>query len=351
MAGATSGPYFDLAEPVIGQRFPARSTPLINRIRSMRRCPSSGREEASSRSFVLLRSVLLMTLLSIFPSCSMGQSGTDTAGSLDPALQTKLEERINGFRGDVGVYVRHLDSGRTAEIMADSLFPTASMITVPLLVGLHDHVERGLLDLGARLTYDDSLFYGSENDDDIVNKMRPGATVTLSKLAFYMISISDNTASLWIQGLVTGADVNRWLSEHGFEKTRVNSRVEGREEDRGRFGWGQTTPREMAELVVMIREGRAVSPTASESMYRTLTNIYWDDEALSAFPPTVQAASKQGAVSASRSEVLLVNAEGGDYVLCVITKNQEDRSWEDTNEGYVLLRDISAIVWEHFRSE
>jgi beta-lactamase class A len=86
-------------------------------------------------------------------------------------------------------------------------------------------------------------------------------------------------------------------------------------------------------------------------MYRTLTNIYYDDEALSALPPTVQAASKQGAVSASRSEVLLVNAPSGDYVLCVITKDQEDRSWREDNEGYVLLRDISRIVFRHFEAD
>jgi len=266
----------------------------------------------------------------------------------DPGLRGKLDARIEGFRGDVGVYVRHLETGASAEIMADSLFPTASMIKVPLLITLYDHVERGLLNLDTRVAYHDSLFYGSDTDDDIVNKMRPGATVTLSKLAFYMIAISDNTASLWIQGLVTGAEVNRWLEDHGFEGTRVNSRVAGREEDRRIYGWGQTTPREMAELVVMIRQGRAVSEVASADMYRTLTNIYWDDEALSSFPGTVQAASKQGAVSASRSEVLLVNAPSGDYVLCVITKNQEDRSWDHTNEGYALLRDVSRIVWEHF---
>ena len=98
----------------------------------------------------------------------------------------------------------------------------------------------------------------------------------------------------------------------------------------------------------MVREGKAVSPEASEAMYRTLTNIYWEDEALSSIPATVQVASKQGAVSASRSEVLLVNAPTGDYVLCVITNDQEDRSWDADNEGFVLLRDLSRIVYDHF---
>jgi beta-lactamase class A len=291
---------------------------------------------------------LLFLLLLLFSALLLGPRASEAQEAPDPVLQSRIQERVQGFRGEVGVYVRHLETGAFAGLQADSLFPAASMVKLPLLVSLYDHVERGVLDLDARLPYHDSLFYGAKDDGDMVNTMRPGETVTLSKLAFFMISISDNTASLWIQGLVTGADVNRWLGEHGFRDTRVNSRVEGRRGDWERYGWGQTTPREMAELLVMVREGRAVSTEASEAMYRTLTTIYWDDEALSSIPATVQVASKQGAVSASRSEVLLVNAPAGDYVLCVITKDQEDRSWEPDNEGYVLLRDISRIVYEHF---
>jgi beta-lactamase class A len=65
----------------------------------------------------------------------------------------------------------------------------------------------------------------------------------------------------------------------------------------------------------------------------------------------VQAASKQGAVDQSRSEVVLVNAPSGDYVFCVITKNQEDQSQHAENEGYVLLRRVSALLWKYFEPE
>jgi beta-lactamase class A len=65
----------------------------------------------------------------------------------------------------------------------------------------------------------------------------------------------------------------------------------------------------------------------------------------------VQAASKQGAVDQSRSEVVLVNAPSGDYVFCLITKNQQDESWTYDNEGYVLLRRVSALLWRHFEPD
>jgi beta-lactamase class A len=103
----------------------------------------------------------------------------------------------------------------------------------------------------------------------------------------------------------------------------------------------------MAELMVRIREAKAVSPDASEEMYRVLTKPYWDREAISQIPPGVQVASKNGAVDASRSEAVLVNAPSGDYVICVMTKNQRDQRWEPDNEGYVLIRNVSRTLWQH----
>jgi beta-lactamase class A len=81
---------------------------------------------------------------------------------------------------------------------------------------------------------------------------------------------------------------------------------------------------------------------------RLMSKSLWDKEALSALPPHIAAASKQGAVSHSRSEVVLVHSPTGPYVFCVITKNQEDRSWNVDNAGYVLLRNVSGALWKHY---
>jgi hypothetical protein len=188
--------------------------------------------------------------------------------------------------------------------------------------------------------------------DDLVAKLTPGSKVEPNKLLFLMESLSDNTASVWCEDLAGGgATINAWMEAHGYRITRVNSRVAGRESDYKQYGWGQTTPREMAEMLVAIRERRAVSPAADEHLDRMLGRAYWDGEALSSVPSDVHVISKQGAVNASRSEVLLVSAPHGSYVLCVITKNQVDQSWDDSNAGFRLLRAASAIVWQHMEPE
>ena len=299
--------------------------------------------------FLFLRFSLLLFILSLQISGYTQIPGEDSDKNIDQDLTDQLDKLVNNFQGDVGIYVRHLSTGRTVSIRANEIYPTASMIKVPILVTLFNKIAEGELGYLEKLTYADSMLYEGE---DILGSFKTGEEILLSKLVLLMITMSDNTASLWCQKLAgTGVEINKFLIENGFEKTRMNSRTPGRKKDWEKYGWGQTSPREMAELLVMIREGKIVNPAASEEMYRVLCNIYWNSEALSQIPPSVQAASKQGAVNQSRSEVVLVNAPSGDYVFSIITNNQKDESWTYDNEGFVLIRSVSKYLWNYFEPE
>lgn len=281
--------------------------------------------------------------------------GTGLAPSPRPTgqkLQTDIQTLVNSFHGQVGVYVRHLKSGVTVAIDADTLFPTASMVKIPIMIRIYDRIEKGELTLDSTLIFHrDSINYPWKSDDAVA-RFAEGEDISIGKLLAHSITFSDNYASIWLQQLAgTGTAINAWLAKNGWENTRVNSRTKGRQADWERYGWGQSTPREMAKFLVEMNRGRLVSPRASEDMYRYLTRIYWDGTALSQIPPFVQAASKQGAVDEARSEVVLVNAPHGDYVFCVMTNNQADQSWGSDNEGFVLLRKISGLLWKTFEPE
>jgi beta-lactamase class A len=288
------------------------------------------------------RVVLPLFLISLIAADGQAQAREHR----DRKLEAKLAGLAAEVDGDVGIYVHNLRTGVTAEVNADTVFPTASMIKVPILVTLFDQIGKGTVDIHQRMTYTDSLYYPGT---DILGSFKDSATIEVSQLVMLMLTMSDNTASLWLQSLAGGGEViNQWLAQHGFEHTRMNSRTPGRRGDWERYGWGQTTPREMARLVTMIREGKAVSEAASEEMYRGLTRSYWNGQALAELPPWVQAASKQGAVDQSRSEVVMVNGPSGDYVFCAITKNLSDTTWAPGNQGWVFLRKVSALLWKTF---
>lgn len=279
-------------------------------------------------------------------ACFIGLNSFAQTEIIDAKLNKMISELAKNFNSDVGIYVKSLKTGKIAAYNADTIFPTASMIKVPITCGIFDKIEKGELDYNAQLIYKDSLLYAGE---DILGSFKDGEKIWLAKVLMLMITTSDNTASLWCQSMAgTGTAINQLMEQYGFQYTRVNSRTPERQVNQRKYGWGQTTPREMATLLTLIREGKMISPAASERIYRNLIRIYFDNHALSEIPPYVQVASKSGAVDASRSEVVLVNAPHGDYVFCIITKNQQDTSWKYDNEGWVLIRNLSRMLWNYF---
>lgn len=263
----------------------------------------------------------------------------------DKKLTAKLQELVKTFNGEAGIYVQNLKTGKTAAINADTLFPTASMIKVSIQCGLMDKIEKGQLHYNQKLAYRDSLLYKGE---DILGSFKDKDTIELSKVAMLMITMSDNTASLWLQKLVGTDYINHWLDSAGFKVMRDNSHATGRDAMHEKYGWGVTTPFEMCRLFSLIDSGKAVSPAASERMVRNMGRIYWDDKALSQIPPYIHTISKQGALTEAKSETVLVNAPHGDYVFCVTTNHNKDQRWTPDNEAVLFIQKVSALLWHYF---
>ncbi|HKC34852.1 MAG TPA: serine hydrolase [Chitinophagaceae bacterium] len=269
------------------------------------------------------------------------------AQKTDKKLQAKLQESIIGFNGDIGVYVKNLRTGKTVSINADTVFPTASIVKVSILLGIMDKIRTGELSYDSSLVYKDSLLY---EGSDILGSFKSGEKIALKKLIMLMLTTSDNTASLWLQSLAgKGTRINEILDSIGLISTRVNSRTPGRENNRTQYGWGQTTPKEMGTIFEKIYRNEIFSPAECERMMRCLGRNYWDEnEAISQIPPTIEVFSKNGCVNASRSEVLLVNGPNNPYIFCIFTKNNKDQQWTHENEAWTMARKISLLLWNYF---
>ena len=265
----------------------------------------------------------------------------------DKKLTRQIQQLVSGFKGEVGVYVKDLRSGKTVTINADSIFPTASIVKVPILLGIMDRLHREELKYDSAFTYKDSLLYAGE---DILGSFKSNETIALKKIIMLMMTTSDNTASLWLQSIAgTGTRINQLLDGFGFKNTRVNSRTPGREGNRTQYGWGQTTPREMGELLERAYKHQLFSTETDDRMLRCLGRNFWDeDEAISRFPPTIEVFSKNGCVNASRSEAMIVNAPHRPFVFCVFTKNNTDQRWSRENEAWTLARNLADLLWKHF---
>ena len=286
--------------------------------------------------------VLLKCILGVFMVVQVNAQSKKL--KVDTKLNQKIKNAVKGFEGQIGIYVENLKTGKFAAYNPDTLFPTASMVKVPIMVGVFDKIQKGELKYNQVMVYKDSLKY----DDGIVSSFKDSTKITLSELVFLMESVSDNTASLWLQGMVGGKQINANMESLGLSHVRVNSRTPGRELFRKTYGWGTCTPFEMALLIKKIRQGNVISKAASDRMIRTLSYQFWDEEGLSQLPENVKFSCKTGAVDRSRSETAVVYAPHGDYVYCIVSKNQKDTTYESNNAGFEMIRKVSKIIWEHY---
>ena len=265
---------------------------------------------------------------------------------INKSLQKKIEKLVEGFNGEVGVYIKDLKTNKIVSINADTIFPTASMVKIQILIGVMDKINKGELQYHQNLIYKDSLLYAGV---DLLGSFKNNEQIELSKVMMLMLTMSDNTASLWLQSLAGGGKrINEILDSLGFKSTRVNSRTTGREANRMQFGWGQTTPLEMVTLFEKIYKKEIISDSISQKMLRLMGRDYWDEEAISQIPSYIFVAAKNGAVDESRSETLLVMAPKNPYIFSICTKNNKDKSWSETNEAWMLAKNLSKLLWNYF---
>ncbi len=280
--------------------------------------------------------------LFVFLLVSIGTNAQKT----DSRLQNEITNLIKDFKGDVGVYVYDMSKNKIAAVNADTIFPTASMVKIPIFIGLMHKIYNGELTYHQDMLFTDSVRYSE--GQEILSSFKDSQIITLNDLVMLMMSMSDNGASLWLQGLAgSGLQINQHMDSLGMKSTRVNSRTPGRKENYNQYGWGQTTPKEMATLMKMIAENKIINAQISDRMLRMMSRQFWDEDAISEIPPYIFVAAKSGAVDQSRDEVLYVNGPH-PYIFCICTKNNIDTSWEHNNEAWVLTRKLSALLWKYF---
>ena len=94
----------------------------------------------------------------------------------DKKLEQEITEAIKGFNGKVGIYCINLKNNKTVSINADTIFPTASMVKIPILIGIMNKINKGELDYHQELLYRDSLLYPGV---DILGSFRDTSKIEL----------------------------------------------------------------------------------------------------------------------------------------------------------------------------
>ena len=301
----------------------------------------------------------------------MAVDDPDTHMTLDDVLKGPAD----GFKGVLGVSVKHLGTGESANLNGDTLFPTASVFKVPVLVEFYRQAERGALspDQQVVLTERDKV-----PGSGVLKELSAGLSVSLRDLLSLMMMVSDNTVTDLIVGRVGFDGVNATLDELGLHMTRVvrycreilfdlvgvndlplekmtiglfrevsEARDYGGSWSLGVEDNDVTTPNEMTRLLELIVKGEAASRNSCDEILDIMGKCQTGQYRVPKYLPVKKLVlqRKTGSLPGIRNDVAVVTvkASGDQYVISCFTMGAED-----VYEAEEAIAQVSRAVYEYF---
>ena len=195
-------------------------------------------------------------------------------------LQSAIVRTTRSVNATWGVFVKALDSGEEIAVDADRQMETMSTIKIPLMVEALEQIKAGKFKLTDKYTF---AAADSQPGTGTIQRLDPGAVMTVKDLITMMIIVSDNTATEVLYRMVGGPEaVNRRMDALGLKNTRAMNvpsrwfpslRSAPTTEQfyrEGKYPFGLTTPREMGQLLEMMERGALVDRNASDLMLRIM---------------------------------------------------------------------------------
>src|SRR5487761_114344 len=205
----------------------------------------------------LLRAVIIAALLiPSFPRIAHAQQKTSPA-PLAEDLSAKLSADLNRMAADydgvMGIFVKDLTIGQTFAVNADTIFPQASSIKIPLLIELMRQAQAGKINLRDRVDIHRAALVGGRGVLQFFSD--GGSSISIHDLAVLMVVLSDNSATNLLIDRVGMSNVNSMLAGLGLHNPRLARKmidIAAEQSDRE----NRSTPREMATLVEQLNAGK-----------------------------------------------------------------------------------------------
>lgn len=253
--------------------------------------------------------------------------------------KTKLEELFKRYpKLKPAVFVYEYSTGKSIEINSDEVYPSASIIKVPIVFELMRVIEESKnsndpVYLTDKRTF--SEFFRTSGSGNL-QRTQSNVKYSLNYLANTMIADSDNSATNMILYEIGGKDgLNRALRNIGLEHTSMGNWLPDLE------GTNKTTAREVSEVLYNIDNPNYISLKYKGVLQEYLgntKNIHLIKEKL---PSDVLVLHKTGNIGSMLGDSGIVYTDKGKkYIVTIMVK----RPHNDTR-AKSLIQDASLIIY------
>lgn len=251
-----------------------------------------------------------------------------------PVLQSKLQHLMLQYKTiDPAIFVWDYDSGKYVDIKGSELYPTASIIKIPILIDLFKSIEANQLTLYDEMTL--TSFYQSEGSGDFQHKA-VGTKFTIDELARAMITKSDNTATNMIISAVGSMnDVNNEIRNWGLKHTLLNNWLPDI------AGTNYTTARDLATMLYNLDNPGFLNINSREYIIDYMSHVENNRLIQAGLDKKALFVHKTGDIGKMLGDAGIVFAPNGKKYICVILANRPYNS----PLGKDFIQKASALIY------
>jgi beta-lactamase class A len=265
-----------------------------------------------------------------------------TAADLVP-LADHLDAIAARFSGRIGYAFHNLRTSARLTSNADTEFPTASAVKLPVLTALHAHANRTGLDWDRPVPVNRvEVARGS----GILQYLSRDLQMSYRDLAWLMICLSDNTATNLViesMGREHAAELIADLIDPAIRLRGVASAGF----DTAYPSMGYATPNALGRYLDLLVAGQL--PGASETIavagqqvYQSMLPRFLPQSPTAAVPLTI--AHKTGALPGVRTDIGIVSSATTTVTVAVLTADSADRAYDTIHEGELCIGALTYAV-------
>lgn len=257
-------------------------------------------------------------------------------------MTREVEEAARKHPSRVAVYLKDLRGGREWSHHADDLFPSASLIKVPIMAAVFAKVAEGEISLDTKLSLKRRMRMGGSGT---IKWKRDGTRFTVRQLLEKLIIESDNTAMRILIEEVGMAFLQKQFPRMGLLYTEIYPEGLSLKDGRVKFE-NYTTAREMGVLLEKIYRGEMVNTLSSEIMLDIMKRRRVRSRLAKGLPVGWEIAHKTGLLRGACHDAAILFSPEGEYVLVVLTGQ---------NSSYPAAKNfiskVGKITYKHYNRE
>lgn len=258
-------------------------------------------------------------------------------------LEKRIKNKIIAFKGEVGIVIKDLSSARVILYEQNKLFPSASLVKIPIMASCFYAVGNRKINLEEKISLKTTH---KAPGSGLLKNMPVGREFTMRELIELMIAQSDNTAANMLIERLGYDYINDSFKKLGLLNTNLSRRMmDFRNRKEGVENY--TTASDISYILEKIYRKELLNKDISRKCLELLKDQKIRDRIPAMLPANTTVAHKTGLERGICHDAGIVFTNNGDFLICVLVKHK----YKTANQSKKFIARIAFLTYNYYQDE